>query len=104
MKKHLMHSPEKGRRILEDDLFEAIMSLKDKRECRAFFEDICTPAEIEALVDRWQVARLLSREIPYRAVSEKTGVSLATVTRVARFLHNGSRGYRTILDRMDVKK
>lgn len=104
MKKHLMHSPEKGRRILEDDLFEAIMSLQDKRECRAFFEDICTPAEVEALVDRWQVARLLNREMPYRAVSEKTGVSLATVTRVARFLYNGSRGYRTILDRMDNKK
>jgi TrpR-related protein YerC/YecD len=68
-----------------------------------FFEDICTPAEIEALVDRWQVAGLLYRGMPYRAISEKTGVSVATVTRVARFLFNGNSGYKIILERIAKK-
>lgn len=98
LKKHIGN-----RKKIEDELFEAVLLLQDKKECRAFFEDICTPAEIEALVGRWQVAILLNKDMPYRVVSEKTGVSLATVTRVARFLHNGSLGYRIVLDRMDKK-
>ncbi len=89
-----------NRIVLEDALYDAILSLDNKQECRAFFEDICTPAEIEALVDRWQVARMLDQGVPYRKVAQKTAVSLATVTRVARFLHNGSSGYRIIIDRM----
>ncbi len=92
-----------NRKALENALYDAVLSLANKRECRAFFEDICTPAEIEAMVDRWQVAQMLDEGIPYRTVSEKTAVSLATVTRVARFLHNGNSGYRTIIDRMKSK-
>ncbi len=94
---------DKNRKALEDDLYEAVISLKDKKECRAFFEDICTPAEIEALADRWKVARLLVKDMPYREVSEKTGVSLATVTRVARFLFNGNSGYKIIIERLSGK-
>lgn len=92
-----------GRKALEDDLFAAVLSLQDKKECRAFFEDICTPTEIEAMVDRWQVAKLLVQDIPYRTITEKTGVSLATVTRVARFLFNGNSGYKIIIERMKTK-
>lgn len=97
MKKH----QEKNRRLLEEELFTALLALKDRKECRAFFEDICTPSEIEAMSDRWQVARLLVKEMPYREISEKTGVSLATVTRVARFLFNGNSGYKTVIERLE---
>lgn len=98
-----MKNHQGNRKALEDDLFQAILQLKDKKECRAFFDDICTPAEIEAMVDRWQVAKLLVQDMPYRAISEKTGVSLATVTRVARFLFNGNSGYKIVLERMGSK-
>lgn len=81
-------------------LFAAVLSLKTEAECEAFFADLCTPAELEALSGRWKVARLLDRGIPYREISEKTGISTATVARVARCLTYGSDGgYRRLLDR-----
>lgn len=81
-------------------LFEAVLSLKDTEECAAFFSDLCTPAELDALAGRWTVARLLDRGLPYREISNKTGISTATVTRVARCLTYGrDGGYRRVLDR-----
>ena len=81
-------------------LFAAVRSLKTDAECGAFFADLCTPAELEALSGRWKVARLLDKGIPYREISQKTGISTATVTRVARCLTYGSDGgYRRLLDR-----
>src|SRR4051794_6856312 len=80
------------------DLFEAILKLENVDECRKFFTDLCTPAELEALSDRWKVAGLLTEGIPYRGIYEKTGVSTATVTRVARSLEYG-QGYRMLLNK-----
>lgn len=81
-------------------LFAAVLSLKDSGDCAAFFADLCTPAELDALAGRWKVARLLDKGIPYREISEKTGISTATVTRVARCLTYGKDGgYRRILSR-----
>ena len=81
-------------------LFEAVLSLKGAAECSAFFSDLCTPAELEALAGRWKVARLLDQDLPYREISGKTGISTATVTRVARCLTYGREGgYRRALDR-----
>jgi TrpR-related protein YerC/YecD len=81
-------------------LFSAILSLRTPAECAAFLADLCTPAELEAMSGRWRVARLLDQGIPYRSISEKTGISTATVTRVARCLTYGrDGGYRRVLDR-----
>jgi len=81
-------------------LFSAVLSLKDAADCAAFFADLCTPAELDALAGRWKVARLLDKGIPYREISEKTGISTATVTRVARCLTYGKEGgYRRLLGR-----
>lgn len=90
----------------EAELYQAILNLKTVSECRAFFQDLCTPAEIIALCDRWQVAKLLDKqELSYREIHQKTGVSLATVGRVARFLNQEAyHGYRLIIDRMNKKK
>jgi len=96
-----MKNHQGNRRAVEDDLFNAVLALRDKKECRKFFDDICTPAEIEAMVDRWQVAKLLVQDIPYRTISERTNVSLATVTRVARCLFNENSGYKMIIERMN---
>ena len=83
----------------EDDLFRAINSLKDVHECRNFFKDLCTPAELQALVDRWQVVKLLEQDLPYRRIHDLTGVSVTTIGRVARFLSDGFGGYETAISR-----
>ena len=83
----------------EDALFEAIISLQTASECRNFFKDLCTPAELQALVDRWQVVEYLEKRLPYRKIHDLTGVSVTTIGRVARFLSDGFGGYRTAIDR-----
>lgn len=81
------------------DLFEAILSLETRLETEAFFRDLCTLSELEAMAHRWQVARLLERGLPYLEIAEKTGASTTTVTRVAHWLRHGEGGYRAALDR-----
>jgi TrpR-related protein YerC/YecD len=83
----------------EDALFRAVISLKDVSECRNFFKDLCTPAELQALVDRWQVVQLLQEDLPYRRIHDLTGVSVTTIGRVARFLSDGFGGYETAVAR-----
>jgi TrpR-related protein YerC/YecD len=92
---------ESSRTQNEDDLFRAVNCLRDVGECRNFFKDLCTPAELQALVDRWQVVQLLQRGLPYRQIHDMTGVSVTTVGRVARFLSDGFGGYQTAIDRTD---
>ncbi|MBI3506876.1 MAG: trp operon repressor [Proteobacteria bacterium] len=85
-------------------LFEAILGLPDAAACGRFFEDLCTPGELSAMADRWKAAQLLDRGVPYREIYERTGVSTATVTRVARALFNGRGGYRGALDQAKAKR
>jgi len=87
----------------EDDLFSAVVSLERVNECRKFLRDLCTPAELQALVDRWQVVGLLEQEIPYRQIHDITGVSVTTIGRVARFLADGFGGYQAALERTTAK-
>jgi TrpR-related protein YerC/YecD len=88
----------------EDALFRAVMSLADIHECRNFFKDLCTPAELQALVDRWQVVELLKKDLPYRRINELTGVSVTTIGRVARFLADGFGGYEAALEHSTVRQ
>lgn len=85
----------------EDKLYEAILSLQNIEECRAFFKDLCTPKEIQDMKDRLLVAKLLYQgEFSYREIHSKTKVSLTTITRVARFLtQEPYHGYKLILDK-----
>ncbi len=82
----------------EDALFEAVIGLQDTSECRNFFKDLCTPAELQALVDRWQVVGLLEQDLPYRRIHDLTGVSVTTIGRVARFLSDGFGGYAAAIE------
>lgn len=86
-------------------LCEAIMEIRTKEECEAFLTDLCTPAEIEALKERFLIARLLDAgKISYRNISARTGASTTTVGRVARFLQQEKHdGYRLVLDRLKKK-
>lgn len=85
--------------VAEQALFRAILGLRDVNELRAFFTDLCTPAELQALVDRWHVAELLDRGLPYRQIHDQTGVSVTTIGRVARSLNIGAGGYKKALQR-----
>lgn len=82
------------------DLFKAVLKLRTTGECEKFFRDLCTLKEIEAMAERWQVVKMVDKEIPYREVSVKTGASTATITRVAHWLHHGEGGYRMVLNRL----
>src|SRR3954464_2181415 len=77
-----------------DDLLEAILSLQTADEAAAFFRDLCTLSELEAMAHRWQVARLVDAGLPYQAVASRTGGSTTTVTVVARGRRQGEGGYR----------
>jgi TrpR-related protein YerC/YecD len=82
-----------------DALFKAILSLKDEAECYAFFEDLCTVGELQAMSQRYHVARLLHSGLVYSEVGRISGASSATISRVNRCLQYGSGGYRTLLER-----
>jgi TrpR-related protein YerC/YecD len=86
--------------MAETGLFQAILTLDSEEECRRFFTDLCTPAELEALVDRWAVVAYLNDGLPYRKIHALTGVSVTTIGRVARFLTAGNGGYSTVLERL----
>ena len=85
-----------------DDLAAAINSLQSAEEVQRFLVDLCTPAELGALSERWHVARLLDQtDASYRDINARTGVSTTTIGRVARFLRDEPhQGYRIALDRL----
>lgn len=90
----------------ENALYQALLQLKTADEYASFFHDLCTPAEITAMSERWRVAQLLDdQQLSYRDIHGKTGVSLATIGRVARFLtQEAYQGYRLVLDRVKKRK
>ena len=87
-----------------DSLFEAILSLQDKEECYAFFEDVCTINELLSLSQRFEVAKMLTDKRTYLDISEKTGASTATISRVNRSLNYGNDGYEMVFARMKEKE
>jgi TrpR-related protein YerC/YecD len=89
---------------LTDSLFEAILLLKDKEECYRFFQDIATIAEIKALAQRLEVAKLLEKNVTYTTIAQSTGASTATISRVKRCLYFGADGYQMVLRRIAEKE
>ncbi|CAM3949180.1 YerC/YecD family TrpR-related protein [Alkalicoccus chagannorensis] len=83
-----------------DQLFDAILSLKDKEECYQFFDDLCTMNEIQSLAQRLEVARMLMEGDTYQRIEQETGASTATISRVKRCINYGNDGYKFTLDRV----
>ena len=90
--------------LSERGLFAAVLTLKSVDECRAFFRDLCTPAELQALADRWAVVEWLQKGLPYREIHRVTGVSVTTIGRVARFLQDGNVGYELAARRLHTNQ
>lgn len=99
MKDHRVLTP-RQEKAAEDELYTALMGLQSVDEYRAFFQDLCTPAELQAMKDRWAVVELLAEDMTYRAIHDRIGVSVTTIGRVARCLGDGAGGYRTALERL----
>ena len=83
-----------------DNFYKAVLGLKDVDECYAFFEDICTISEIQAMTQRFHVAKLLSEGKTYQEISSLTGASTATISRINKCIEYGADGYKTALGRL----
>lgn len=90
---------ERDEEAAEEALCRAVLRLRTVAECRAFLRDLCTPAELQAMKDRWLVAELLHQGLTYRQIHDRTGVSITTIGRVARYLHGGDGGYALAIKR-----
>ena len=101
MKTHRNVSP-RQEALAERNLCVAVAALRAPEEVRAFFRDLCTPAELQAMADRWAVVELLERGLPYREIHKQTGVSVTTIGRVARYLTSGNGGYRAVTERLKL--
>lgn len=86
-----------------NELFEAIVSISDKKEAAIFFRDLLTLPEIEEFANRWQIVKLLVQKKSYLEIANTLNVSTTTVTRVAQWLNNGMGGYKKIAERMFKK-
>ena len=102
--KRSMKMSKKIRTEAVDQLFEAILCLKDKEECYTFFEDVCTINELLSLSQRFEVAKMLMDKRTYLDISEKTGASTATISRVNRSLNYGNDGYDMVFKRLGFEK
>jgi len=89
--------PESESAQVEESLCRALLTLDTVAEMRSFLRDLCTPAELEALIDRWRVVPYLLRGMAYREIHDRTAVSVTTIGRVARFLSQGNGGYQAAI-------
>ncbi len=103
MKQH-SERQKKSLKAEAESLYGAFLTLEKPAEVRQFLLDLCTPSELEAIVDRWWTASLLKDGRSYREISEITGVSVTTIGRVARYMNMGEGGYRLALRRGEATK
>ncbi|GKV67031.1 MULTISPECIES: YerC/YecD family TrpR-related protein [Sporosarcina] len=83
-----------------DQLFNAILELKDLEECYQFFDDVCTMSEIQSIAQRLDVAHMLRKKKTYDSIQQETGASTATISRIRRCVDYGSGGYNLMLGRL----
>lgn len=95
MYQSVLHSEE------TDKLFQAILELKTVEECYRFFEDLCTISEVKSIAQRLKVAILLTEKHTCHDISESTGASTATISRVNKCLNYGAGGYTMVLKRLE---
>ncbi len=90
---------------LERELAQALLTPGSVEEMERLLRDLCTPAEIRSIAERWHVARLLDgTDLSYRDIHDATGVSTTTIVRVARFLRQEPhQGYRAALDALEAR-
>lgn len=95
-------APTRNSEALLGDLCAALLSPREPDAMRLLMLDLCTPAELRTLAERWHVARLLEEtDLSYRDIHDATGVSTTTIVRVGRFLRlEPHQGYRRAIEAM----
>lgn len=86
-----------------DELFDAVLTMRTRDDCYAFFEDLCTIGELRSMEHRFDVAKKLAEGKHYQEIAAETGASTATISRVKRCLDYGADGYRLALERLARK-
>ncbi len=86
------------------ELVDALITLRTGDEALRFLRDLCTVSELRELGQRWHVARLLDEGVSYHDISDRTGASRATISRVAQWLRYGRDGYRLVIDRASRRR
>jgi len=86
-----------------DYFFDAVLTLKSREECYNFFEDVCTINELFTISQRLMVAKMLTEGKTYIEISEVTGASTATISRVNRSLEYGNDGYNIAMERIEAE-
>ena len=87
-----------------DRLFETILNLKDKEECRAYLADLCTIKELQDMAQRLDTAVLLSQGYSYKKIMEQVEDSTATIGRVSKCLNYGTGGYQAAISRLEERE
>lgn len=82
------------------ELFKAFLSIQNYDECRKFLRDLLTEAELKEFINRWKVARMLEKEIPYEQITKETGMSSTTIARIRKWKETGTGGYQLMLKKM----
>lgn len=93
-----------NRKPRNEDMYKAILSLKDLQECMNFFDDLCTVTELQAMEQRYHVAVCLDKGMIYNDILAETGASSATISRVNRSLQYGAGGYDAVFQRLKGPK
>jgi len=83
-----------------ENLFKAILKLRNIQESKKFFRDLLTIPEIKTFAMRLKVAQMLDHGYTYQEIEKKTGMSSTTIARINRWLEYGEGGYKLILKRM----
>ena len=96
-----MARPEKDPK--KDILFEAILSLETVEDCYHFFEDLCTIKELDDMAKRMWGAMMLADNKVYTEITEATGLSTATISRINRCLKYGQDGYSSVIEKLKEK-
>ena len=92
-----------GKKEKNEQLYRAILELKDEKECYDFFQDLCTVSELRSMEQRFEVASLLDDGLIYNDILERTGASSATISRVNRSLNYGTGAYEKLFQRLKRK-
>lgn len=79
-----------------DLLFETLLNLKTIEDYRLFFTDLCTPKELDSMVQRITAAKMLISGKNYEQITSETDISSATLARISRCVKYG-KGYKTLL-------
>lgn len=84
-----------------EELYSAILLIKNENEAQRFFRDLLTEPELIEFGNRWKAARMLADKKIYIEIEKETGLSSRTIARVAKWLRQGRDGYNLIINRLN---